>query len=97
MSVEFRGVSLAMFCSLAMSTSVLFYTFIAATADNYDFHYFRRGSVIVQGMVGSITCVAAHPLLPRLAVLCDSGDIHLWDYDLKVSKRTQLFTALRRG
>ena len=48
----------------------------------------RRGSVLLQGMVGSVTCVAAHPLLPRLMVLCDSGDIHLWDYNLKV--RTKL-------
>lgn len=40
--------------------------------------------MLVQGMVGSINCIAAHPLLPRLAVLCDSGDIQLWDYDLKV-------------
>lgn len=44
----------------------------------------RRGSVLIQGMVGSINCIAAHPLLPRLVVLCDSGDIHIWDYDLKV-------------
>ena len=47
----------------------------------------RRGSVLLQGMVGSVTCVAAHPLLPRLVVLCDSGDIHLWDYNLKVKKQ----------
>eukprot|EP00903_Cladosiphon_okamuranus_P005352 g5347.t1 len=32
----------------------------------------RRGSVLVQGMVGSVTCVAAHPKLPRLVILCDS-------------------------
>lgn len=44
----------------------------------------RRGSVLVQGMVGSVTCVAAHPKLPRLVILCDSGDVHLWDYNLKV-------------
>lgn len=51
----------------------------------------RRGSVLVQGMVGSVTCVAAHPKLPRLVILCDSGDVHLWDYNLKarnVSKKT---------
>lgn len=38
----------------------------------------------MQGMMGPVTCVAAHPLIPRIVVLCDSGDIHLWDYDLKV-------------
>lgn len=42
--------------------------------------------MLVQGMVGSVTCVAANPLLPRLVVLCGSGDIHLWDYDRKVAR-----------
>lgn len=37
----------------------------------------------MQGMVGSVTCVAAHPQLPRLVILCESGDVHLWDYNLK--------------
>lgn len=40
--------------------------------------------MLLQGMMGPITCVAAHPRLPRIVVLCNSGDIHLWDYDLKV-------------
>lgn len=47
----------------------------------------RRGSVLVQGMVGSVTCVTAHPDLPRLVILCDSGDVHLWDYNLKARNK----------
>ncbi|CAM9642998.1 unnamed protein product [Hapterophycus canaliculatus] len=43
----------------------------------------RRGAVLVQGMMGSVTCVATHPLLPRLVILCESGDVHLWDYNTK--------------
>ncbi|CAM9244853.1 unnamed protein product, partial [Choristocarpus tenellus] len=44
----------------------------------------RRGSVLVQGMVGSVNCVATHPRKPQLAVVGESGNIHLWDYDHKV-------------
>ncbi|CAM9695874.1 unnamed protein product [Ectocarpus sp. 12 AP-2014] len=55
----------------------------------------RRGSVLVQGMVGSVACVAAHPLLPRLVILCESGDVHLWDYNLKVLVTLRSFDPAR--
>lgn len=54
----------------------------------------RRGTVLVQGMVSSVNCVATHPKLPRLVILCDSGDIHLWDYNLKA--RNRLIACLAR-
>lgn len=44
----------------------------------------RRGAVLVQGMMGSVTGVATHPLLPRLVILCELGDVQLWDYNTKV-------------
>ncbi len=50
--------------------------------------------MLVQGMVGSVTCVAAHPQLPRLIILCESGDVHLWDYNLKARGSS---TSVRSG
>ncbi|CAM9977972.1 unnamed protein product [Scytosiphon promiscuus] len=55
----------------------------------------RRGSVLVQGMMASVTCVATHPLLPRLAVLCESGDVQLWDYNTKVLVNLRSFDPAR--
>ncbi|CAM9398729.1 unnamed protein product, partial [Phaeothamnion confervicola] len=41
----------------------------------------RRGVPIVRGFDDAIVGLAPHPRRPRVAALCRSGDLHLWDYD----------------
>lgn len=44
----------------------------------------RRGILLVQGMSSSIECVCCHPTKPLIAVLCKSGVLQVWDYQLKL-------------
>ncbi|CAM9670144.1 unnamed protein product, partial [Chrysoparadoxa australica] len=56
----------------------------------------RRGTVIVQGTIASlISSVAAHPCQPNFVMLCYSGEVQLWDYDLKVLVTSRTFDAAK--
>ncbi|CAM9978678.1 unnamed protein product [Discosporangium mesarthrocarpum] len=46
-------------------------------------------------MMGSVNCVATHPCKSHLAVLGDSGDVHLWDFDLKTLVMLRSFESSR--
>jgi len=57
----------------------------------------RRGTLLLQGMSGAVTCIATHSSQPLLVICCASynslstsgnnspgGSLQLWNYELKL-------------
>jgi WD40 repeat protein/Ca2+-binding EF-hand superfamily protein len=44
----------------------------------------RRGEPVIQGIAEEVVCIASHPMEPLVAILCISGELRIWDHDLKL-------------
>ena len=55
---------------------------------------YQRGRLLVQGQDQPIMCLAAHPVLPRLAIAGYSGNLHLWEYSTKKVLLLSIFKNL---
>lgn len=44
----------------------------------------RRGTLLMQGMSDEVSAVACHPTNPLVAFACVNGNVHMWDYEMKI-------------
>lgn len=44
----------------------------------------RRGTLLMQGMSDEISAVSCHPTNPLVSFACSNGNIHIWDYEMKI-------------
>jgi len=44
----------------------------------------RRGTLLMQGMSEEICSVACHPTNPLVSFACGNGNLHIWDYEMKI-------------
>ncbi len=44
----------------------------------------RRGTLLLQGMPDEVSAISCHPQGPLVAFGCLNGNLHIWDYEMKI-------------
>lgn len=51
----------------------------------------RRGTLLMQGLSDAVCAISCHPSQPQAALLCKSGVIQVWNYELKLLMNVREF------
>jgi cilia- and flagella-associated protein 251 len=55
----------------------------------------RRGTLLMQGLSGSVVALACHPMQPLVAFLCKNGILQLWNYEMKLLLNIREFSHMK--